>query len=64
MEWEKTVEPTKKKTIVVRAQVEVEDYKNAKELCKLTHEEIVEMIAEDGTCGLSNYVANTDNWIS
>jgi len=64
MELDKTVEPNKKKTIVVRIQVDIEDYKNAKELCKLTHSEIVEMIAEEGMCGLSNYVANTDNWIS
>lgn len=52
-----------KKVIVVRVEVDVEDYTDAKSLCGMTHREIVDMIAEQGLTGLSNYVAATENWV-
>lgn len=52
-----------KKIVIVRVEMEREDYQNAKELCGLTHADIVEMIADQGLSGLNNYVAHQDNWI-
>jgi len=47
-----------KKVIIVRIEMDPQDYKDAKELCGLTHKDIVEMIANQGVSGLNNYVGH------
>jgi hypothetical protein len=53
----------KKKIVIVRIEMDPQDYKDAKELCGFTHQDIVEMIADQGVSGLNNYVGHQDNWV-
>lgn len=52
-----------KKTIIIRVEVDEQMYEDAKDLCDFTHQDIVEMIAEQGVTGLKNYIGHMDNWV-
>ena len=51
------------KIIIVRTNIDKKLYEEAKELCGFTHQDIVEMIADIGISGLSNYVHDPHNWV-
>ena len=51
------------KVIRIRTNIDKKLYDEAKELCGLTHKDIVEMISDFGISGLSNYVHDTHNWV-
>lgn len=51
------------KIIRIRTNMDKQLYEEAKDLCGLTHQDIVEIIAEIGILGLRNFVRDTHNWV-